>query len=147
MRQPIILLVEDHPDDEALTLRALQKSGFVAKVIVAHDADEALDCLLGRGRHAERESLPEVVLLDLKLPRVDGHELLQRMRAHELTRLVPVVVLTSSNEHHDILESYRLGANSYVRKPVDFVEFTESLRLLAVYWLKLNQPPRWEEIP
>ena len=146
MKGPVILLVEDHPDDVALTLRALEQSGVRAQVAVARDSDEALDYLHARGRHAERKQLPSLVLLDLKLPRHDGHELIRRMRAHALTRLVPVVVLTSSNQHHDILESYRHGANSYVRKPVDFVDFAEAVRQLGAYWLTLNRPPPSEEL-
>ncbi len=135
MRDSIILLVEDDPDDEALTRRALEKNKVRNELIVAHDGQEALDYL----RDAPR--LPELVLLDLKLPKIDGLEVLRRLRADERTRLLPVVVLTSSNEERDVATSYALGANSYVRKPVDFKEFTEAARQLGLYWLLLNEPP------
>lgn len=141
----VILLVEDNPDDEALTLRALARNGIRHQVQVAHDGVEALDYLLGRGEHAGRDPgrVPVVTLLDLKLPRVDGLEVLRQMRANERTRFLPVVVLTSSREEQDLLESYSLGANSYIRKPVDFVQFTEAVRQLGTYWLMLNEdPPR-----
>lgn len=135
-----ILLVEDNPKDEALTLRALQKHNFQAAVVVARDGAEALDYLLGSdGRPAV--ALPQLVLLDLKLPKIDGLEVLRRIRANENTRLLPVVILTSSAEEQDILEGYRLGTNSYVRKPVDFVAFTEAVRQLGLYWLLLNTTP------
>lgn len=135
-----ILLVEDNPKDEALTLRALQKHNFQADVVVARDGAEALDYLLGSdGRPAG--ALPQLVLLDLKLPKIDGLEVLRRIRANENTRLLPVVILTSSAEEQDILEGYRLGTNSYVRKPVDFVAFTEAVRQLGLYWLLLNTMP------
>ena len=135
MRDSIILLVEDDADDEALTRRALEKNKVRNELVVAHDGQEALDYL----RDASR--LPELVLLDLKLPKIDGLEVLRRLRADERTRLLPVVVLTSSNEERDVATSYALGANSYVRKPVDFKEFTEAARQLGLYWLLLNEPP------
>ncbi len=141
----IILLVEDNPDDEALTLRALKKNNIKNEVVVARDGVEALDYLLGAGKHAGRNvnDLPQVVLLDLKLPKVDGLEVLRRIRADERTKLLPVVILTSSKEDQDVIAGYRLGANSYVRKPVSFDEFLEAARALGLYWLLLNQsPPR-----
>jgi two-component system response regulator len=138
-----ILLVEDNPDDEALTLRALRRSNVGNSIVVAHDGVEALDYLFGTGVHAGRDTrqVPQVILLDLKLPRIDGLEVLRRLRADTRTRLLPVVILTSSNEERDRIEGYQLGANSYVRKPVDFNEFTEAVRHLGLYWLLLNQPP------
>jgi CheY-like chemotaxis protein len=134
-----ILLVEDDPDDEALTLRALRRAQVGNAVLVARDGVEALDRLLGDG--AGPREIPQVVLLDLKLPKIDGLEVLRRLRADERTRLLPVVVLTSSSEERDLVESYRLGANSYVRKPVDFGEFAEAVGRLGLYWLLVNQPP------
>jgi two-component system response regulator len=140
-----ILLVEDNPDDVVLALRALKKNHIVNEVLVATDGAEALDILFARGAHEDRNptDLPEVVLLDLKLPKLHGLEVLQRIRADERTCLLPVVVLTTSSEDQDIVESYRLGANSYIRKPVDFDQFTEAIRQLGMYWLVLNQavPP------
>jgi len=143
MNDKVILLVEDNPDDEALTLRALKKNNILNEVVVAHDGVEALDYLFGTGTHAGRNPshLPQVVLLDLKLPKVDGLEVLRRIRADERTKLLPVVVLTSSKEDQDLLKSYSLHANSYVRKPVDFTQFTEAVRQLGLYWLILNEPP------
>jgi two-component system, response regulator len=141
----IILLVEDNPDDEALTLRALKKNNIMNEVVVARDGAEALDYLFGTGAHAGRavSDLPQIVLLDLKLPKVDGLEVLRRVRADERTRLQPVAILTTSNEDRDILSSYKLGANSYIRKPVDFEQFMEAVRQLGLYWLVLNiAPPR-----
>ncbi len=141
----VILLVEDNPDDEALTLRAFERSNIMNQVVVVHDGVEALDYLFARGAFADRDpaELPELVLLDLKLPRVDGLEVLRQLRADARTRLLPVVVLTSSDEERDIVESYSLGANSYIRKPVDFTQFTEAVRQLGLYWLVLNvNPPR-----
>ncbi|WP_426424725.1 response regulator [Bradyrhizobium genosp. A] len=135
-----ILLVEDNPRDEALTRRALQKHNFQAAVVVARDGAEALDYLLGSDG-TPAGALPQLVLLDLKLPKIDGLEVLRRIRANENTRLLPVVILTSSAEERDILEGYRLGTNSYVRKPVDFVAFTEAVRQLGLYWLLLNTMP------
>ena len=143
MQKPLILLVEDNPDDEALTLRALNKCNVANEVVVARDGVEALDYLFGTGTHAGRDLsiMPQLVLLDLKLPKIDGLEVLQRMRADERTRLLPVVVLTTSNEQRDIVESYKYGANSYTRKPVDFIEFTEAVQQLGLYWLLLNIGP------
>lgn len=141
--EKIILLVEDNPDDEALTLRALQKNNIQNKVVVAHDGVEAQDYLFGRGAYAERNThdLPQLVLLDLKIPRVDGLEVLASLRANKRTRLLPVVILTSSREEQDIMEGYGLGANSYICKPVDFEQFSEAVRQLGLYWLVLNEPP------
>jgi two-component system response regulator len=141
-RKPI-LLVEDNADDEALTLRALKLNNVGNDVVVARDGVEALDYLFGTGRYAGRSSreLPAVMLLDLKLPKVDGLEVLRRVRGEEVTRLLPVVILTSSKEEQDLLTGYRLGANSYVRKPVDFDEFVQAARQLGLYWLLLNEQP------
>ncbi len=139
-REKRILLVEDNPKDEALTLRALRKHNLQAVVVVMRDGVQALDYLLPPGGDAA-EPLPQLVLLDLKLPKVDGLEVLRRLRDHERTRMLPVVILTSSAEERDILEGYRLGTNSYVRKPVDFDEFTEAVRHLGLYWLILNMAP------
>jgi two-component system response regulator len=138
-----ILLVEDNPDDEALTLRALKRNNILNEVVVAHDGVEALDYLFGSGVHAGRDlsKAPQLVLLDLKLPKVDGLEVLKRLRADPRTRLQPVVILTTSNEERDIVSSYELGANSYIRKPVDFNQFMEAVRQLGLYWLLLNVPP------
>jgi two-component system response regulator len=137
-----ILLVEDNSDDEALTLRALKKNNIKNEIVVARDGVEALDYLFATGTHAGRDPsvMPHVVLLDLKLPRIDGLEVLKRMRANERTHLVPVVILTSSNEERDRIAGYGLGANSYVRKPVDFSQFVDSVRQLGLYWLILNVP-------
>ena len=135
MRGKIILLVEDNPDDEALMLRALKKNNIANEIVVAHDGQEALDFLAAR----PAEQLPELVLLDLKLPRLDGLEVLKRMRADERTKHVPVVVLTTSTEQRDIVSSYEFGANSFVQKPVDFSEFVEATRQLGTYWLLLNK--------
>jgi two-component system, response regulator len=139
----VILLVEDNPDDEALTLRALRKHNVTNQVVVARDGVEAVDWLFASGQHAGRNKnvVPQVILLDLKLPKVDGLEVLRRVRSDERTKLLPVVILTSSKEEEDILNGYRLGANSYVRKPVDFVEFTDAVRQLGLFWLLLNEPP------
>jgi len=145
MDQPAktILLVEDNRDDEALTLRALKKSNILNEVVVARDGVEALDYLFGTGAHAGRDTRvqPELVLLDLKLPRLDGLEVLKRMRGDARTRLQPVVVLTTSNEERDVISSYQLGANSYIRKPVDFEQFIDAVRQLGLFWLVLNVPP------
>jgi CheY-like chemotaxis protein len=139
----IILLVEDNPDDELLTLRALKKNHITNEVIVARDGVEALDYLLGTGTALDQEStvLPQVVLLDLRLPKIDGLEVLRRLRAEKRTALLPVVILTSSDEEQDVIESYSLGANSFIRKPVDFDQFSEAVRQLGMYWLLLNQLP------
>jgi two-component system response regulator len=138
-----ILLVEDNPDDEALTLRALKKNNIKNEVVIAHDGAEALDYLFGTGKYAGRNTdvLPQVVLLDLKLPKVEGLEVLRRVRADKRTKLLPVVILTSSNEEQDRIDGYGLGANSYVRKPVDFNQFIDAARHLGLYWLILNEPP------
>ena len=142
MKERIILLVEDSPDDVDLTLRALKKSNVLNEVVVVQDGVEALDYLFATGTYLGRDStvMPEVILLDLKLPKVDGLEVLRQIRADERTKLLPVVILTSSSEERDVVESYKLGANSYIRKPVDFDQFVESVRQLGLYWLVLNQP-------
>lgn len=142
MKDKIILLVEDNPNDEELTLRALKKSQILNRVVVVRDGVEALDYLFTRGAHANRPSseIPQVILLDLKLPKIDGLEVLRAIRADDRTKLLPVVVLTSSLEDQDLIKSYGLGANSYVRKPVDFVQFVESVKQLGLYWLVINQP-------
>ncbi|MGD9743615.1 MAG: response regulator [Dongiaceae bacterium] len=139
-----ILLVEDNADDQELTLRAFQKNNISNRVVLARDGEEALDYLFGTGPDGRRKhGLPQVVLLDLKLPKVDGLDVLRQIRAAEDTRLLPVVILTSSKEEQDLLAGYRLGANSYVRKPVNFDEFVEAARQLGLYWLLLNEtPPR-----
>ncbi len=143
MTEKSILLVEDNPDDVELTLRALKKGNILNDVIVAKDGAEALDYLFGQGAHAGRDVrvLPAVILLDLKLPKVDGLEVLRRLRADRRTRLVPVVILTSSKEEQDVVQSYMNGANSYVRKPVDFDQFTRAVHQLGLYWLLLNEIP------
>jgi len=143
MSERIILLVEDNPNDEALTLRALKKSNILNPVVVARDGAEALDYLFCRGAYQARRPAenPEVVLLDLKLPKIDGLEVLRQMREDERTKLLPVVVLTSSVEEQDVLRGYALGANSYVRKPVDFDQFVDAVKQLGLYWLVLNQRP------
>lgn len=135
-----ILLIEDNPDDEALTLRALKKNNIANEVFVARDGVEALNYLFGEGEHKDRNlnDQPQVILLDLKLPKVDGLEVLKRIRDHDHTRHLPVVILTTSNEERDIIASYELGANSYIRKPVDFDQFMEAVRQLGLYWLVLN---------
>jgi CheY-like chemotaxis protein len=137
-----ILLVEDNPDDEALTLRAFSKNRITNEVVVARDGVEALDYLFATGPHAGRDTndLPAVVLLDLKLPRIDGLEVLRRIRADQRTHLLPVVILTTSKEQQDIFDGYRLGANSYIRKPVDFEKFIQAVGQLGLYWLVLNEP-------
>lgn len=142
MQDRTILLVEDNPDDEALTLRAFAKNNIHNEVVVARDGAEALDYLFARNAHAGRDTAkqPQVVLLDLNLPKVDGLQVLREIRADERTSLLPVVILTSSREDQDLVEGYRLGANSYVRKPVDFDEFLEATRQLGLYWLLLNEP-------
>ncbi len=144
MKKPYILLVEDNPDDVTLTLRALKKNNLLNEVIVARDGVEALDYLFREGSYAGQvlEHMPELILLDLKLPKVDGLEVLKRIRASESTKLLPVVILTSSNEQSDIISGYELGVNSYIRKPVDFEQFIEAVRQLGLYWLVLNQTPQ-----
>jgi CheY-like chemotaxis protein len=143
MDDKTILLVEDNPDDEKLTLRALKKNNIRNEVVVARNGVEALDYLFGTGTHAGRNLnlVPQVVLLDLKLPKLDGLEVLRRLRADDRTKPLPVVILTSSDEEQDRFSSYGLGANSYVRKPVDFNQFSEAVRQLGLYWLVVNQPP------
>jgi CheY-like chemotaxis protein len=142
MANEAILLVEDNDDDVQLTLRAFKQHNLDNPVVVATDGQEALEYLSGTGMYAGRDPncLPAVVLLDLKLPKVHGLEVLQRIRAQARTKLLPVVILTSSKEEQDLVKSYALGANSYVRKPVDFVEFVEATRIIGVYWLLMNQP-------
>jgi len=142
MHQKIILLVEDNPDDELLTLRALKKSKIANKVVITRDGAEALDYLFATGEYADREpEMPELILLDLHLPKLDGLEVLRRLRTEERTKLLPVVVLTTSDQERDITQSYDLGANSYIRKPVDFRQFTEAVQQLGLYWLVLNEGP------
>jgi len=143
MSKKIILLVEDNPDDELLAIRALKKNNISNEVVVARDGVEALDYLFGTGAHAGRDMsvMPQIILLDLKLPKIDGLEVLRRLRNDERTKLLPVVVLTSSREEQDLTESYSLGANSYIRKPVNFAQFTEAIRQLGLYWLVLNESP------
>lgn len=138
-----ILLIEDNPDDVALTLRAFKKNNIMNRVVVAKDGVEALDYLFCTGEYADRdiEDTPQIILLDLKLPKVNGLEVLKRIREDERTRLLPVVILTSSNEQTDLMEGYSLGANSYIRKPVDFDQFMEAVRQLGLYWLVLNINP------
>lgn len=142
MNDRAILLVEDNRDDEALTLRALAKSKITNPVVVVRDGAEALDYLFVRGSHSARavDAIPQVVLLDLKLPKVDGLEVLRAVRADPRTKLVPIVILTSSLEERDLVTSYDLGANSYIRKPVDFNQFVDAVRQLVLYWLVLNEP-------
>jgi two-component system, response regulator len=143
MTGKIILLVEDNPDDVKLTLRALKKSNILNEVVLAEDGVEALDYLFGTGKFAGRNTgtVPQLILLDLKMPRLDGLEVLQRIRADERTALLPVVILTTSNEDRDRVESYKLGANSYIRKPVDFDQFVSAVQQLGLYWLILNEAP------
>jgi two-component system response regulator len=145
MKDKVIMLVEDNPDDEALTVRALKKSKILNEVVVARDGVAALEYLFGEGAHAGRDTkeMPQVVLLDLKLPKLDGLGVLRRLRADDRTKLLPVVILTSSNEEQDRINGYGMGANSYVRKPVDFDQFVTAAAQLGLYWLVLNEaPPR-----
>ena len=143
MRGNVILLVEDNPDDELLTLRALRENNVTGEVVVARDGVEALDYLFGEGSYAGRDTtvMPQLILLDLKLPKIDGLEVLRRLRSDERTRLLPVVILTSSREQQDMLDGYGLGANSYVRKPVNFEQFVRAVEQLKRYWLILNEAP------
>ena len=143
MTEKIILLVEDNPDDVELTIRAFKKNNIGNKVIVAKDGVEALDYLFGTGVHAKRDvkDLPVVILLDLKLPRIDGLEVLKSIRQNELTSLLPVVILTSSAEEKDKINGYKMGANSYIRKPVEFDQFAKAIKHLGLYWLIWNEPP------
>lgn len=139
-----IMLVEDNPDDEELTKRAIRKNNILNELVVARDGAEALDYLHGTGIHERRDTsdTPTIILLDLKLPKIDGLEVLRRLRADERTKLVPVVILTSSKEEQDIVKSYKLGCNSYIRKPVDFIQFSNAVQNLGLYWLLLNEVPR-----
>jgi two-component system, response regulator len=143
MNEKMILLVEDNPDDEELTLRALKKNNIGNNLTVVRDGAEALDFLFCTGAYASRDGqdLPQVVLLDLNLPKVGGLDVLRRIRENEVTRFLPVVILTSSKEEQDLIKGYSLGANSYVRKPVDFNQFVEAVRQLGLYWLVLNEAP------
>jgi two-component system response regulator len=139
--KPVILLVEDNPSDEKLTLRAFGKCEVENTIVVARDGAEALDFLLGRGTFVEanRPDLPSMVLLDLKLPRVDGLEVVRQVRADERAKVVPIVILTASREEEDIAEGFRLGANAYIRKPVDFTQFVEAANIIGIFWLRLNE--------
>jgi len=143
MNSKIILLVEDNPSDVELTQRALERSHIVNELVIAQDGQEALDYVFGGGAYAGRDvtQLPALVLLDLKLPRVDGLQVLRRIRADERTRRLPVVILTTSREEQDVAHSYDLGANSYIRKPVDFAQFAQAVQHLGLYWLVMNEPP------
>ena len=138
-----LLLVEDNPDDEELTLLAFERSRITNEVVVAHDGEEALDYLFGTGMYAGRDLsvMPSLILLDLQLPRINGLEVLQRLRANNLTKFLPVVILTTSNEQQDLMNSYSLGCNSYIRKPVDFQQFMTAVQQLGMYWLILNELP------
>jgi CheY-like chemotaxis protein len=138
-----ILLVEDNPDDVELTMRAFRKNNIANNVVIARDGVEALDYLFGRGAYTERniKDTPRLILLDLKLPKLDGLQVLERLRADEHTKLTPVVILTSSKEEQDLISGYKTGANSYVRKPVDFNRFVEAVRQIGLYWLLINEPP------
>lgn len=141
MKNKIILLVEDNPDDEVLTTLAFEECRLANRLVVVRDGQEAVDYLFAAGKYAGRDAseMPQVVLLDLKLPKIDGLEVLYRIRNDESTKLLPVVVLTSSKEEQDMIESYSLGANSYIQKPVDYNQFVEAIRQLGLYWLVLNQ--------
>jgi two-component system, response regulator len=143
MEAKVILLVEDNPDDEALTLRALKGNNINNQIVVARDGAEAIAYLFGTGPHAGRDTTqqPALILLDLKLPKLDGFDVLKQLRADDRTKLQPVVILTSSNEQQDLVHGYGLGANSYVRKPVDFRQFTEAVKQLGLYWLVINENP------
>jgi two-component system response regulator len=144
MEEKVILLVEDNPDDEELTIRTLRKNNILNSVVVAHDGSEALDYLFGTGKYKKRDPgvMPVIIMLDIKLPKVSGLEVLKRIRGDKKTKLLPVVILTSSDEERDLIESYQLGANSYVRKPVDFDQFQKAVQQLALYWLLLNKAPK-----
>lgn len=143
MKEKFILLVEDNTDDELLTLRALKKNNILNKVEVVRDGAEALDFLFGTGNYSDRDTsiMPELILLDLKLPKINGHEVLAKIRKTKATSLLPVVILTTSNEDTDKLQSYANGANSFIKKPVDFDQFTEAVKQLGIYWLVLNEGP------
>lgn len=139
----ILLLVEDNPDDEELTLLAFERSSICNEVVVARDGVEALDYLFGTGTYANRDTdaMPALILLDLQLPKINGLEVLQRLRAHDRTKLIPVVILTTSNEQQDLINSYNFGCNSYIRKPIDFNQFMTVIQQLGMYWLLINEPP------
>ena len=143
MPDRVVLLVEDNPDDVELTQMAFRERNTTNRLVVARDGQEALDWLFGQGEHEGRDTgeMPAVILLDLKLPKIDGLEALKRIRADDRTRMLPVVILTSSKEERDVINSYGLGANSYVRKPVNFEQFSEAVREIGLYWLRLNEPP------
>jgi len=143
MEPKVILLVEDNPDDVELTLHALKKNKITNEIVVAEDGKEALDYLFGEGVHADRDAskTPILILLDINLPKLNGIEVLKRIKSDERTRLIPTVILTSSNEEQDLVNGYRLGANSYIRKPVDFNQFADAIRQIGLYWLVLNEPP------
>ena len=143
MGEKVILLVEDNPDDEELTIRTLKKHHILNEVEVVRDGSEALDYLFCKGKYAKNKChvLPVIIMLDIKLPKINGLEVLRRIRSDERTKYIPVVILTSSDEERDLIESYKLGANSYVRKPVNFNEFQEAVRHLALYWILLNEVP------
>ncbi len=143
MESKYILLVEDSPDDEELTLMGLKNSGVCNQVVVVRDGEEAVQFLFAEGQYKDRDPLvlPAVILLDQKLPKLSGLEVLERLRANPLTKCVPVVILTSSSEEEDVVKSYKLGANSFVRKPVEFSRFTDAVRQLGLYWLLINEPP------
>jgi two-component system response regulator len=138
-----ILLVEDNPNDEALTLRAFKKNNILNEIVVVRDGQEALDFLFCEGNYAERDKKnnPQVILLDINLPKLDGLEVLRKLRANESTSIIPVVIMTTSDEENDLITSYKLGANSYVRKPIEFSGFMEAIKQLGMYWLVLNQHP------
>lgn len=139
----LILLIEDNPDDEELTLLAFEENSISNQVVVARDGVEALDYLFGTGKFADRnlDVMPALVLLDLQLPRINGLEVLEKMRADNRTKFLPVVIMTTSNEQQDLINSYKLGCNSYIRKPVDFEQFQTAVQQLGIYWLLLNEPP------
>lgn len=143
MEDKIILLVEDNPDDEELTIRTLEKNNILNEVVVARDGSDALDYLFGSGKYSKRDTtiMPVIVMLDIKLPKISGLEVLRQIRSDKRTKLLPVVILTSSDEERDLIESYQLGANSYVRKPVDFTQFQIAVQQLALYWILLNKTP------
>ena len=147
MAAKIILLVEDNPDDEALTIRALKKNRVTNEVVVAHDGVEALEYLFGTGAYLGRDTsrMPALIMLDLKMPKIDGMEVLEKMRSHESTKYLPIVILTSSKEEYDVARGYEKGCNSYVRKPIDFKGFSEAVGELGMYWLLLNEAPPIKE--